>query len=131
MVDGLTPVLVVGVIVTALCGWGLHVLRNFRPTGARRLCLPAACAPPIDKLIRSAVALDDAFKCGGRLWTVIAYDWRITAPRSRRGRKTALDANIVERLMSEGRTAKEIATMYGVHEKTPYNIRNKARKRRI
>ncbi len=85
----------------------------------------------IGSLTRSAVALDEAFKDGGRLWEVLAYEWQITAPRSRRGRRTELDADTIDRLMSDGKSAKEIAAMYGIHEKTPFNVLNKARKRGI
>ena len=34
IVDGLTPVLVAGVIVTGSCAWGLRAHRDFRPAGA-------------------------------------------------------------------------------------------------
>lgn len=45
--------------------------------------------------------------------------------------KTELDADVIDRLMSGGKTSAEIAAMYGVHEKTPFNVLRKARERRI
>jgi hypothetical protein len=85
--------------------------------------------PRIRVMIDEAVALDDRFK-GPRLWQLIPYDWDLKTLRSRRGRHRELDADEIDRLMTEGKTAKEIAEMYGVAEKTPFNVLRRARKRR-
>jgi len=84
----------------------------------------------VEALIDEAIALDEAFTEGDRLWDVICFDWQLRDSRSRRGRKRRIDPDEVDRLMSEGMSVKDIARKFGVHEKTPYNALQRMRKRR-
>jgi hypothetical protein len=92
---------------------------------------PAGRNGRVTVLLRDAIALDESFKDGGRLWEVIVYDWGVEAPRSRRGRKRTIDPQEIDRLMSSGMSAKDVAEKFGVHPKTPFNVLNRHRKRQI
>jgi hypothetical protein len=83
----------------------------------------------IDALLRNGIALD--VRLQGSMWELLSYDWKITAPRSRRGRRGKVDADEVDRLLSQGHTVEDVAAMYGVHPKTPSNALHRARKREI
>ena len=62
----------------------------------------------------------------------MSYDWQMSGPRSRRGRKAKLDADEIARLQTEeGLSLPEIAQRFGVHKKTPGNVLHRARKRQI
>jgi hypothetical protein len=86
--------------------------------------------PRIDELLRAAMELEDVFR-ENSLYDLIVYEWGIEAPRSRRGRKPEVDPDEVDRLLSEGLSASEVAARLGVHPKTPFNTLNKSRKRKI
>jgi predicted DNA-binding protein (UPF0251 family) len=86
--------------------------------------------PRIERLVANAIALDSRFL--GDWWEVLSYEWQMSGPRSRRGRKAQLDADEIGRLQTdEGLSLPEIAERFGVHKKTPGNILYRARKRQI
>jgi len=84
----------------------------------------------VDALLREAIALDESSRKAGRLWEVIVYDWRVEAPRSRRGRPRRWIPRD-RRPHVERMTAREVAELYGVHPKTPLNVLSKSRMRKI
>lgn len=83
-----------------------------------------------EKLVAAAIALDTRFK--GDWAELLSYDWQISRPRSRRGRKAQITADEIARLRTEeGLSLPEIAERFGVHKKTPGNILHHVRKRQI
>lgn len=86
--------------------------------------------PRVERLIADAVALDT--RLTGDWWEILAYDWQMTGPRSRRGRTAKIDADEIDRLRTEeGLSLPEIAEIFGVHRKTPGNVLFRARQRQI
>jgi lambda repressor-like predicted transcriptional regulator len=85
--------------------------------------------PRIETLIANAIALDTRLQ--GDWLEILSYDWQLSGPRSRRGRKTKITADEIARLQMEGLTLPEIAERFGVHKKTPANVLHQARKRQI
>jgi lambda repressor-like predicted transcriptional regulator len=83
----------------------------------------------VEELIANAIALDTRLK--GDWAEILSYDWQMSRPRSRRGRKTQITADEIARLQSEGLSLPEIADRFGVHKKTPGNVLHQARKRQI
>lgn len=59
----------------------------------------------------------------------VAVRWRMTAPRSRRGRRSKIDADEAERLLKKGRSYKEIEAAIGAKKKSTANKISKNKRR--
>jgi hypothetical protein len=86
----------------------------------------------IGQLLREAIRIDATLNEGAPWSRSLLEDWRLTAPRSRRGRKREVDPNEVERRRGDGDDLYRIAADLGFSSRQVLsNARYRDRQRRL
>lgn len=84
----------------------------------------------LDDLLRTALDEDEEIWREKATWSeVVSHGWRVTAPRSRRGRAAEIDTDEVERLREEGLTYRQIEQKTGALPKSASNKVSKNKRR--
>jgi hypothetical protein len=84
----------------------------------------------IEQLLDQGFEQDDTVWRGKAAWYKrLAKDWRITRPRSRRGRRGTIDTDEVQRLRCDGHSYREIEKLTGAKAKSAANKVSKNKRR--
>lgn len=99
--------------------------------------------PRIERLLNEALALDDRLQTDAARrplldrsdqtdpwWDRLVQDWDMSKLRSPRGRAPAINPRVIERMLEEGLTYREIGKRLGVHRQSVCRAISTDRKRR-
>jgi len=64
-------------------------------------------------------------------WETLAYDWRVSKLRSRRGRAPKINPRQVEEMVDKGMTYEQISSMLGVHRQSIFKAMKRDRGREL